>query len=757
MRARLVRLWPHVPLAVVCAGLALANAFRLPGTAFFVACGLALVAALAGPSERLWLLLLAVLLGAWWLGSARLAGLDRSVLARHVGETERVRAVVTAPARRGTYELRARARVERFGRVDLREDVLLKLPLGRAPPQGARLELVARVALPHPAENGFDERAWLRRQGVHVVVQGGHWRMVGRRGGLSGLGDRLHEQLSRTIAPGVSAERRAVVAGIVLGEDEGLSDELRDSFRASGLYHLLAVSGQNVAFLAGGVLVLAWLLGLPRWLGELGVLGAVCAYVLAVGWQPSVVRAGVAGCLASLAWLSSRERDRWHFLLVGAVVLLAWNPYSVLDPGFQLSFAAVGAIFVAVPRLERTLEGYPVPRRAAAAVTVSAACGLVTAPILWFQFGAVPVFAVLANALAAPVVAPLLGLGLLAALVDPLAPPVAAALGYANGWLAAYLALCARTVGGLPHAQVTSAAGLAVLAGLAGSLAAAARLEGRQRRVLAAAVAIVALVAVGWKLVPDRPAPPPTGLRVSFLDVGQGDSILVQTPQAAMLVDQGPPEAGLAAQLRGLGVRHLALLVLTHPQRDHIGGAADVLDHVRVDTVFDPRLPAESADETAALAAARNHGVRVVTARSGRRYRLGRLIVDVLWPDDAGSPGEDPNEHAVVLLLTYGKVDVLLTADAEANVTTRLRLPELEVLKVAHHGSADPLLPALLETTRPRVAVISVGKGNDYGHPTPSTLHDLAAAPGLEVYRTDLDGRVTLESDGERMQVTTAR
>ena len=187
--------------------------------------------------------------------------------------------------------------------------------------------------------------------------------MVGRRGGLGGLGDRLREEVSSSLASGSSGEPRAVLAGVVLGEDEGLDAGLRDSFRASGLYHLLAVSGQNVAYVVAGTILLVWTLGLPRWFGELGALAAVAAYVLAVGWQPSVVRAGVAGGLASLAWLASRPRDRWYFLLVGAAVLLAWNPYSLLEPGFQLSFAAVAAIFVLVPPISRRLEGYPLPAR----------------------------------------------------------------------------------------------------------------------------------------------------------------------------------------------------------------------------------------------------------------------------------------------------------------------------------------------------------------------------------------------------------
>ena len=518
------------------------------------------------------------------------------------------------------------------------------------------------------------------------------------------------------------------------------------------------MSGQNVAIVAGGALVLAWLAGLPRWLGQIGALAGIGGYVLAVGWQPSVARAGVAGALASLAWLAARPRDRWYFLLVGAALLLAWNPYSLLEPGFQLSFAAVAAIFVAVSRVERALAGYPVPRSLAGAVAVSLACGLATAPVLWLHFGAVPVFSVLANALAAPVVAPLLAFGLLAAVLAPVLPAAALAVAWVNGWLAAYLTACARLVAALPGAQVRSGALLAAGAAVLALSVAALRLpRGRTRHPLAlAAVALVVLVA-GWRLVPPGVPPPPAGLRLTFLDVGQGDAILVQVPGAAVLVDEGPPEGRAAEQLRSLGVRRLALLVLTHPQRDHVGGAADVLERIRVDAVLDPGIPAASHDEAAALAAARRRHVPVVRARAGDAYRLGDLHLRVLWPDEPGAAGEDPNKRAVVLLLSYGSVDALLTADAESEVTAPLDPPPAEILKVAHHGSADAWLPDLLDDVRPRIAVISVGARNDYGHPAPSTLRTLAAEDGVDVYRTDRDGRVTIDSDGSRIEVRSER
>ncbi|MBA3717285.1 MAG: ComEC/Rec2 family competence protein, partial [Actinobacteria bacterium] len=424
----------------------------------------ALVAATLEGPPRMAVLALALLGAGWLWGGFRLDALDRSVLVTRIGHVDRTLAEVAAPARHGQFALRLMVEVRTFGSFSLNEPALLELPLGRAPPQGAVIETVAEVKPPRPPENGFDERAWLGRQGVHVVLHGRAWSQIGRRHGIGGLADGLRRFVRRGIAPGLKGERATLIAGVVLGSDESLSKDLQDRFRRSGLYHLLAVSGQNVAIIAGAILLLAALAGIPRWLGELGVLGAIGSYVLAVGLQPSVVRAGIAGALASLAWLASRPRDRWYFLLVAAAALLAWNPYNLLEPGFQLSFAAVGAIFVLVPRIERRLEGYPVPRLLATPVAVSTACGLCTAPLLWLDFGRVPVYSVLANALAEPAMPFLLGLGLVSALVHPLVPAVAEALAWLNGWFAAYLAWCARLVGGLPHSQVSSIRALFLLA-----------------------------------------------------------------------------------------------------------------------------------------------------------------------------------------------------------------------------------------------------------------------------------------------------
>jgi competence protein ComEC len=619
------------------------------------------------------------------------------------------------------------------------------------------LALWASIAAPRGPEDGFDERGWLARRGVHVVLHGGGWHIVGHRGGIGGLSDRLRGHVAGAIAPGLEGERRAVLAGIVLGEDEGLSDELRADFKASGLYHLLAVSGQNITFLALGMLGLAWVLGISRLAAEVFAMAAIAGYVLAVGWQPSVVRAGVAGALASLAWLFSRPRDRWHFLALGAAVLLAWTPASLLEPGFQLSFAAVGSIFLLVPRLLDALEGYPMPASLREVLAISTACGAATAPILWLQFGSVPVYSLVANALVSAAIGPLLGIALVGALVDPIVPSVGLALAWLNGWLAAYVTGCARIVAQLPLAQVGSGTAVVVLIGTPVAIVALQRLP-RWRRPLAIACAATLVPALlVWRLLPKEHLPPPTGFRMTVLDVGQGDSILLQVPQGAVLVDQGPPEAHVAQQLRELGVRRLSALVLTHPQRDHIGGAETILQRLAVDRVLDPRLAVSGPYERAALEVAGKRHIPVAETRAGAAFRLGRLRLRVLWPDRAGTPSTDPNLLPIVVLATYGQVDALLTADAETDVTAQLLSRRIEILKVAHHGSADAGLENELRELRPAVAVISCGRGNDYGHPRPSTLAALRGSPGLRLFRTDEDGRVVIESDGRRLSVRTDR
>ena len=487
------------------------------------------------------------------------------------------------------------------------------------------------------------------------------------------------------------------------------------------------------------------------------MLVAIGAYVLAVGWQPSVVRAGVAGGLASLAWLTARPRERWHALALGALVLLAWMPCD----------AARARLPALVRRGRGDLPRGAVPR--ALARGVSGAAGLressrsrspaarATAPIAWLHFGVVPLYTVPANALAWPVAAPLLILGLLAAIVQPVLPSAAYALAWGNGWLAAYLAWVAHAVAGLPYAQVGSPVAFATGLAAVGGLVVLARLRSRDRLIALAGVVAVATFGLGFRSVHEPPLVAPAGLRVIFLDVGQGDSALLQTAAGSVLVDEGPPEAHVGRQLHSLGVDHLAALVLTHPERDHVGGAVEVLRTLQVDRVLHGGPAHHRPDGDAALAEARRRHVPITVVRAGDSLRLGRLTLRVLWPDGPGTVDANPNDWAVVMLASYGETDVFLPADAESNVTARLRPPAVEILKVAHHGSADDGLVDELRALRPRVALISVGAHNDYGHPRAEVVSALEGVPGLTLLRTDRDGRVTIETGGRELATFTER
>jgi len=456
----------HVGVASLCLGIAAANLERVRALPVLAVLGLLAAFALGSPGSRLaGMAVLAVAVG-WWWGSTRLDAIDRSPLSSLVGRAGRATIVVTSEPRAGRFEIRATGALRRFIKQPIREAVQLELPLGRSPPQGAILDALVVLKEPHGPSHGFDERTWLRRHGIHVVARVDAWRAIGRRGGLGGFADRLRERLARAIAPGLTGERRAVLEGIVLGDDSALSDGVRRDFRVSGLYHILAVSGQNVVLVAAGVLIVAWLLGVSRVAGEVGALAAIGGYVLAVGAQPSVIRAGVAGALASLAWLAGRLADAWQSLLLGAALLLAWNPYVVFDAGFQLSFAAVVAIFTLAPRLSASMEYAPLPRRVRLVVAVTLACSLVTAPILWLEFGYLPLLGVVANVLVEPAMPLLLGLAFSTAGLEAVSPPAAALLATLNGGVAAYITLCAHAVAAVPFAQVSTARGLAAVVGV---------------------------------------------------------------------------------------------------------------------------------------------------------------------------------------------------------------------------------------------------------------------------------------------------
>jgi competence protein ComEC len=596
----------------------------------------------------------------------------------------------------------------------------------------------------------------------------------------------IHDRAEAALGRGMPAREAALARGFVLGEDEQVDAGTTEDFRRSGLAHLLAVSGQNVALLALLAMPLLAALGMPLRTRLLWVLGLIAVYVPLAGAGPSIQRAGIMGGLSVLAMLAGRRASRFHALLVAAVVLLLLEPGIAADVGWQLSFAAVLGILLLATRLREAIAarigGRGMRRALAEGAALTVAATLATAPLIAFHFEAISTTTLFANLLALPAVAPAMWLGMLAAAAGQVPGLPVEALNAVNAPLLAYIAQVAAWCGrpGWAYLHVRLGLGgllasylaIAVAASLAMRLSRRRRLEALRRptppaptahppprgrglnrianqtsTAMRSGAALIALAALTGLLLtggssPEAAGPPDAGLRVSVLDVGQGDAILLQPAGApAVLVDGGPPGAGLVTKLRDAGVESLGAAIVTHDQSDHAGGVRELFGAMPVGRLLYGVLDASLLAEAAAA------GIPGRRLAAGGELRSGRLRLEVLWPPPGllvgPHRGEDPNRLALVMVARWHRFSMLLSADAEAE-STPLDPGPVDVLKVAHHGSGDAGLGTLLDRARPSLAVISVGAGNPFGHPTAATLAALAEHD-VCVLRTDRDGPVAID------------
>ncbi len=586
--------------------------------------------------------------------------------------------------------------------------------------------------------------------------------------------EEIRERAEDGLGRGMPAREAELARGFVLGADGGMDARTEEDFRRAGLSHLLAVSGQNVTLLALLAMPLLAALGIPLRERLIWILGLIVVYVPLAGAGPSIQRAGVMGAAGLVATLAGRRASRLYALSLALIVTLAIDPGIAADIGWQLSFAAVAGIFVLAAPIREAVAariGTGSWRRAFAEGTaVTIAATLATAPLIAFHFETLSTTTLAANVLAMPAVAPAMWLGMASAAAAQVpglpveAPNAVNAL--LLGYIAQVAAWCGRPAWAEVHVRLGGEGLAAAYLALAAALASAFRLSRRRRLAAArervggprrarptvrgarrirlalaalAALVLVATIAVGGG---GTAAAPPSGLRIEVLDVGQGDAILLQPAGApAVLVDGGPPGAGLAGKLGDAGVERLAAAVVSHDQSDHAGGIEELLGRFPVARLVYARLGREP------LAAARAAGAAPVRAVAGGELRSGGLRLEVLWPPRellAGPPaGADPNQLALVLLARWRDFSMLLAADAEAEAVP-LDPGPVDVLKVAHHGSDDAGLADLLDRVRPSLAVISAGDDNPYGHPTARTLATLSAH-GVLTLRTDRDGEIAIE------------
>jgi competence protein ComEC len=776
--------WRFAALGGLCVGLAVAPFLKASaGGPELAVAGLSAAAALAfvvprqatRPAAVTWLCLLALAFATagTGIGIARSDAIDAGVLNLEAGRRVTVAGHVAAVPRRSD------------GRVTVRLDTPDGRLLVESPEPvpdlrtGSAIRATGKIRDPLPWE-----ASWLERQGIVDVLKAPAIELgIGQRGGAISVLDDARARAEDALGRGTDDSRAALLRGFVLGQDDRIDEHAVEEFRRSGLSHLLAVSGQNVLLLA----LLAWpllaLLGLRLRARLILTLALIAVYVPIAGAGPSIQRAGVMGAAGVLAALAGRPRSRAYVLLLATAVTLALNPRASGDPGWQLSFAAVVGIMLwarpirslLVPRDRRSGKGETtaaalrVALADGVAVTVSAT--LATAPLIAHQFGVVSLASLPANLLALPAVAPVMWLGMLAGLAGQLPWLPVEPLTFMAGALAGYVAQIASWLAAPTWAQVDFAiGGPLVLVGAYAALAVAVAvvLQAASRRSsfrLRPVLAIVgaASLAVAAAAAPAAPSGAGSGtarpdaargLRVTVLDVGQGDSVLLEPADGKpILIDAGPAEAEVAGMLAERGVEGLGALVATHPQSDHVGGIPEVLDRIPVDRLLFARANPQLRGAASA------EGTRTAQVAAGTRVRSASLRLEVLWPprqrlDVPRDPTADANQLSIVLLARWHEFELLLTGDAEAELAPVDPGP-VEVLKVAHHGSADAGLDGLLDRSTPQLALVSVGAENPYGHPSSETLGELADHE-VPVARTDLSGSLTIDVDRRRFSLHAA-
>jgi len=774
-----LRLAPHLMLAAFSAGLAASLVAGVAPWAGIAAVGVGATGAATAWRRRhaaiaVTLLAVTVCAAGWTWGHARLAATAPVALDLPVAVAGTV-VVDTPPVPDGYGGHRACARADALRDADgapVGRGVRLLLTLrgsGSPPPVGTRLRVAGDLRVAATRDSPDWWHRWLARQGISARMTPRFAVPVGHRDGAAGLRDRWRTWATENAAAGLRGDTAALVRGMALGGGSLLSQGAADAFRDAGIWHLLAVSGQNVTVVALATLTMLMALGVARRPGVAASALVMVAYCLACDGGASVARAGTVGALALAGELRSAPRDRWALLLAGLALLLAWQPRALGDPGLQLSFAAVVGLFALGPPIAAWARGW-MPGPVADLAAMAAAAGLATAPVVAAHFGRLSLVGFALNVVAVPLAAPVVVLALCGLGLGALLPAAGVVCAWLAGLGADLLLLLARIAASVPGATVgVGGRAVPVLMGLAVApwavaawLRRAPATPGQRRRALGICAAAALVAVTAWIVWPRPPVWEwPTRAAVTVLDIGQGDAILVRGPQgSAVLVDTGPPgePPAVVDALRRHGVRRLDALVITHGDADHAGGATAVLDRIAVGLVVHPPEPVAGWGDLmrTALDAADADGVAATAVRTGDRLTSGPWSLDVLGPRGPLAAGAPTNDGSIVMRAQAAGFSALLTGDAESPVLEGLPLTRVDLLKVSHHGSADPGAGRLLTRLRPRAAVVSVGEGNTFGHPRAEVLAALDAA-GAATWRTDRDGDITLVEDGGTLLAQTHR
>ena len=581
--------------------------------------------------------------------------------------------------------------------------------------------------------------------------------------------DHVRPAMARWVAPH-DATAAAIATAVLIGDRGGLPDETRDRLQAAGTYHVIAISGGNIAILAACITACLALCGVRGRRASVPAMAMLSLYALVATSGPSVWRA----TLMALLYFGARALDHrvpaWHATAVAAALMLVVRPLDVRDPGFVLTFGATAALLeggrwgLALAPRHRILSWL------VASVSSSLAVEAALLPVSAQMFSRVTSAGLLLNLLALPLTVVIQVAAMAAAIFDHVTW-IAGTAGYVASGAAWALVRSADLVTVAPWlSSRVPAPGIALIVAYYLVLVIVLTMP---RVRLAAVVILAALVLVIGRginvSVRDASTEGPPRLRLTMLDVGQGEAMLLETPtHETVLIDTGGSPYGgsvdigqrvLAPALWSRGVRSLDTLLVTHSDPDHIGGALAVIDDFTPSHLWEGiRVPMHLPTQMLADAAARRH-VDMRALRAGEDMHVGEVRIHVLNP-----PAPDwerrrvRNDDSVVLEVVYRDVALLLTGDIGADVERAL-IPSLiparvRILKVPHHGSRTSTSPQLLDAWAPSLALISAGRGNRFGHPTPEVLERLESARAT-VLRTDRDGEITLETDGKTVTTRT--
>ena len=608
-----------------------------------------------------------------------------------------------------------------------------------------RLRVSGRLGDPPTAQNfgGFDYRAWLELRGVRSVLYAAKVKSSTPSSGfrnwfVRGLHAGLTERQGALMTALELGDRDEVKNLSITGADGGLT--VQTAFTRAGLAHLMALSGQHVAILVGIALFLLSSLGLWRYPLLIVLLGL---YLVLVGIQPSIVRAVLQGGAVLLAlWVGRGRLELLGTLALAGLLSLTVYPLWIFDIGFQLSYLAVLGIAFAPALSSRFPEWKHIPkwleRGIKEGLVITLVASVATLPLVAHSFGQVPWVALPANLVCGPFMVLLVPLGLLSGFLGPAAVPVNWLIGFLSDVLLGLVGFFAQP-DPIPWGRI-SAAGFALYA-----LWAAALTLWLLRRICAPQFLGLTLAAIVVSTVTARVNPP---REVVFLNIGQGDSTLVRLGEFTALFDGGGTPRGdfdvgagtVVPALHALGIYHLDLMVATHADSDHIEGLSSVLRLMPVGKLWIGQRKTGDVVLDAVLEAAKERSVPVQEVRRGDTFTMNGARFEVLWPLEPFNPTED-NPNSVVTKISSGTFKTIISGDAPSDIEDKLGIGPLTVLKTAHHGSRFSTSAGLLKQTRPQYAVISVGRGNSYGHPNPDVLERLRSQ-GVKVLRTDEVGAV---------------